>query len=91
MTNQATRIVVKAAGELSTDVVPETLATTDDGDDQRVEQHVEGAKIALEVLEEAAAPKVDIRVYKPTINHNREWVLSELDLGQLFYTMVHSF
>ncbi|KAI0088853.1 DUF917-domain-containing protein [Irpex rosettiformis] len=80
VTNQATRIVVKAAGELSTDTAPEALTASDEENEFEAEKHGEGAKIALESIQDTVSPKLDIQAFKPSINNNREWVLSELDL-----------
>ncbi|KAI0659238.1 DUF917-domain-containing protein [Cubamyces menziesii] len=80
VTNEATRIIVKAAGDLS----PQNVASLDDGFVSAPEEvdGIEGEKtLASEsVVIEEVEQEVDIDNYKPTILHNKTWKLSELDL-----------
>ncbi len=85
VTNQATRIIVKAAGDLS----PQAVASLEGNslisfneDDTDVE---EGEKLLAENPIEEDEPLesvIDIETYKPTILPNRAWKVSELDLGK---------
>ncbi|KAF9819430.1 hypothetical protein IEO21_02173 [Rhodonia placenta] len=78
VTNQATRIIVKAAGDLAPEAVA-AVATPDSkldaADDVKVE---EGEKAGVD--EESEEPSIDIEAYKPEIRADRSWNLSELDL-----------
>ncbi|KAH9896950.1 DUF917-domain-containing protein [Cubamyces lactineus] len=80
VTNEATRIIVKAAGDLS----PQNVASLEAGLVSSPEEvdGVEGEKtLASEaVTAEEAEQEVDIDEYKPTVLQNRTWKLSELDL-----------
>ena len=80
VTNQATRIIVKAAGELSSqstngDIDEELLDDTDSEDGQEL------GKQTLEVSDEVTAKEIDIEAYTPNITADRGWLLNELDLG----------
>lgn len=87
VTNQATRIIVKAAGELSADFAQ----FSEDVGDVKVpvisgtEETEEVDKQALESMgqDKQTDVNIDIEGYVPAINEAREWVLSELDLGTL--------
>lgn len=80
MTNQATRIIVKAAGDLA----PERFATVD-----RLDTATETGSDDLEILETEKAvlaesevsEEVDIEAYRPEVRQDRTWSLSEVDLG----------
>ncbi|OCH93351.1 DUF917-domain-containing protein [Obba rivulosa] len=79
VTNQATRIIVKAAGDLS----PENVASIDGlssamQTEDIHQDEVEGEKQALAESDDSIT--VDIETYKPEIRHDRTWSLSELDL-----------
>ncbi|KAH9852546.1 DUF917-domain-containing protein [Lenzites betulinus] len=86
VTNEATRIIVKAAGDLA----PQSIASLEDdaltSEADETAEITEGEK-ALEdaagAVEDAAAvdSAVDIDTYKPTILANRTWRLSETDLA----------
>lgn len=82
MTNQATRIIVKAVGELST----EASQVISDGDEQSDIQQPDVEELAKEALqvedEDQPSQAIDVEKYIPSINSSREWVLSELDLGR---------
>ena len=76
VTNQATRIIVKAAGELAVEsaivddvVVPLGIAPADDAADE------DGPSIQEEENE------IDIEEYIPRVGSDRVWHLSEIDLG----------
>ncbi|EMD31880.1 hypothetical protein CERSUDRAFT_109067 [Gelatoporia subvermispora B] len=79
VTNQATRIIVKAAGDLA----PERIATVD-GLDTATEtgsdnlEILETEKVILE--ESEVSEEVDIEAYRPEVRQDRIWSLSELDL-----------
>ncbi|KZT70497.1 hydantoinase [Daedalea quercina L-15889] len=78
VTNQATRIIVKAAGDLAPEAVA-SVSTLDDAlEDTQPDEYKEGDKTASD--EVAEEEEIDIETYKPTIRPNRSWVLSELDL-----------
>ncbi|EPS97461.1 hypothetical protein FOMPIDRAFT_1128485 [Fomitopsis schrenkii] len=77
VTNQATRIIVKAAGDLAPDAVasvssPDTVMGNDD-----VYTREEAKEALASTAEEAA---VDIESYTPSIRADRTWSISELDL-----------
>ncbi|KAI0674400.1 hydantoinase/oxoprolinase [Trametes maxima] len=83
VTNEATRIIVKAAGDLS----PQTVASLEDAALASAEDVDEGAEGEKALADAAAAEdaaeaeaQVDIDAYKPTILPNRTWKLSEVDL-----------
>ncbi|KAI0072072.1 DUF917-domain-containing protein [Panus rudis PR-1116 ss-1] len=77
VTNQATRIIVKAAGELS----PISTAVTQEQTDFPLEHYdstEDGSVTAsTESLNENG---IDIESYKPNVRMDRTWHLSELDL-----------
>ncbi|THH28580.1 hypothetical protein EUX98_g5611 [Antrodiella citrinella] len=80
VTNQATRIIVKAAGELSITNSPE-LPQHPDNDiiiEEATSVNDEGTS-EPKVSEEEMAD-IDIEAYEPKILPNRSWRLSELDL-----------
>ena len=85
VTNQATRIIVKAAGDLSPQAVAalgENSLISSNENDMEVE---EGAKYLANKPDEedhSLETTIDIETYKPTILPNRSWKLSELDLGK---------
>ncbi|KAH9941327.1 hydantoinase/oxoprolinase [Epithele typhae] len=81
--NQATRIMVKAAGDLA----PQAVASVDAENEALVDEpEVVEAEKALTNEAEAAegsglgAEVVDVDNYKPVILPNRQWALSEIDL-----------
>ena len=85
VTNQATRIIVKAAGDLAANAVATVDAT--DSAVVDVSESAEGEKSLANEAEAAegsgiADAAVDIDTYKPTILPNRSWKLSEIDLGK---------
>ncbi|KAJ6612262.1 hydantoinase/oxoprolinase [Mycena sp. CBHHK59/15] len=77
VTNQATRIIVRAVGELGISVdsaIPEADLLGDDG----MEEEIEGThQILLEGADGAAG--IDYQAYRPKIVGD-EWILSETDL-----------
>ncbi|TFK90339.1 hydantoinase/oxoprolinase [Polyporus arcularius HHB13444] len=82
VTNQATRIIVKAAGELASQAVASledssTIAAEQDDGPQEEEKHLssDGSAVDSPSLED-----IDIDHYKPTILPDRRWKLSEVDL-----------
>ena len=86
VTNQATRIVVKAAGDLA----PQAIATVDDADTALADEAEadEGEKALTNEAQASegsglAETQVDIDAYRPTILPDRKWKLSEVDLGGL--------
>ncbi|KAI0826527.1 DUF917-domain-containing protein [Trametes gibbosa] len=83
VTNEATRIIVKAAGDLALQAIASltdsVLSAEDATENNEGEKALENASAAVEdavALENA----VDIDSYKPTILGDRTWKLSELDL-----------
>ena len=80
VTNQATRIIVKAAGDLAPEAVATVNALDDALQDLDEGDYKEGDKTASAEVDEEES--IDIEVYKPTIRPDRSWVLSELDLGE---------
>ncbi|KZT59565.1 DUF917-domain-containing protein [Calocera cornea HHB12733] len=75
--NQATRLIVKATGELST----EGASGIGQDDIKMIPEEDEEVEPPKQVLKKAnEAQKFDILAYKPTINEKREWMLSETDL-----------
>ncbi|KAJ3558225.1 hypothetical protein NM688_g1053 [Phlebia brevispora] len=76
VTNQATRIIVKAAGDLavqSTCEAEEVFPVSD------VTLEGDAAQIDV-IVPQADEAAVDIEAYKPTIASDQSWILSELDL-----------
>ncbi|KAI0682250.1 hydantoinase/oxoprolinase [Earliella scabrosa] len=87
VTNQATRIIVKAAGELSAQAVAslesDGASTGEEAEDSQLNEGEKAiADDAVDVGGEtsAEAADVDIEAYKPTVLPDRRWKLSELDL-----------
>ena len=80
VTNQATRIIVKAAGDLAPEAVATVSALDDTLQDLDEHEYKEGDKTASTDADEE--DEIDIEAYKPTIRQDRSWVLSELDLGE---------
>ena len=78
VTNQATRIIVKAAGDLAPEAVASMTSDGIDIDDDSLDG-VEDAKEALVGTFEEAS--IDIETYTPTIRADRSWSVSELDLS----------
>ena len=93
MTNQATRIIVKAAGDLAANAI----AAVDDAD-SALDEAAEATEGEKSLANEAEATEgsgigeavVDIDTYKPTILPSRAWKLSETDLGTCFIAVSHS-
>jgi hypothetical protein len=81
VTNQATRIVIKAAGDLSTDQgMNDAEAYGDDGGDGELNSE-ETPKHALDQVQEVVPHVINMEAYKPIVDKDRIWILSELDLG----------
>lgn len=84
VTNQATRIIIKAAGELS---LASPAALEEQGLDVDFEFEGVGAeedmneKLALPTPADRLEDPIDIETYRPHIRSDRSWCLSELDLG----------
>lgn len=83
VTNQATRIIVKAAGELSADKAQE-ISDDDDVQITGTDDVEELDKQALQARDQAqdSVVAVDVERYIPRITEDRQWVISELDLGK---------
>ena len=85
VTNQATRLIVKAAGDLAPQAVASletstpTAAGGQDDEAKEDEKHLDGDDSSVD---SASPEEVDIDTYKPTILPDRRWQLSEVDLGQ---------
>ncbi|KAL1943929.1 hypothetical protein VTO73DRAFT_3747 [Trametes versicolor] len=83
VTNEATRIIVKAAGDLAplsiASLEDSVLASTDSDENNEGEKAIEDTTAAAEdvTLVESA---IDIDTYKPTILANHTWKVSEVDL-----------
>ena len=86
VTNQATRIIVRAVGELS----QESEVAALDGTASHPIDEDEGMEPELEAVVNTPTPqeRVDYATYKPTIVGN-EWILSETDLCD-FSSSFHS-
>lgn len=78
MTNQATRIIVKAAGDLAPEAVASGLSDDADVDDDNLDAAEETKEALAGTIEEAA---IDIETYIPDIRADRTWSISELDLS----------
>jgi hypothetical protein len=76
VTNQATRIIVRAVGELSQE---SGVVAFDDTSSQAIDE--EGNEPELEVVVNTPTPQeqIEYATYKPTIV-GKEWILSETDL-----------
>lgn len=83
VTNQATRLIVKAVGELSNTRVAAVQVDEDIGEadgeeqDQLPKGHGASGVNGVNGVEE----KLDLAKYRPVVTANGEWELSELDLG----------
>lgn len=80
VTNQSTRVIIKAAGDLS----PSPAHILDDVVSElscEEEAINEAGKLVDELVEAPDAP-VDVNAYRPTIRADKVWVLSEIDLGE---------
>ncbi|KAF7797056.1 hypothetical protein EIP86_008248 [Pleurotus ostreatoroseus] len=75
VTNQATRIIVKAAGDLAIEsaLVDEPVIPIESALVTESDTNVKAQNEEEEVV-------VDIEAYKPTIAPDRSWILSEIDL-----------
>lgn len=85
VTNQATRIIVKAAGDLSPQAVAALEGNSLISSDENDTDVEEGEKYLANKPDEEdhnVETATDIETYKPTILPNRSWKLSELDLGK---------
>ncbi|KAI0777763.1 DUF917-domain-containing protein [Trametes elegans] len=84
VTNEATRIIVTAAGDLSPQTVAalEDAALAEDAGDEAASEGEKALEDSAAAEEDAAALEaaIDIDTYKPTILPNKSWKLSELDL-----------
>ncbi|KZT10328.1 DUF917-domain-containing protein [Laetiporus sulphureus 93-53] len=78
VTNQATRIIVKAAGDLAPEAVASVNAPNGVLDLSNVHEPTEGEKAVLP--DDTDEQEIDIESYKPTIRTDRSWSLTELDL-----------
>ena len=78
MTNQATRIIVKAAGDLAPEAVASGLSDDTDMDDDNSDAAEEAKEALAGTIEEAS---IDIETYVPNIRADRTWSISELDLS----------
>ncbi|TFY55280.1 hypothetical protein EVJ58_g8349 [Rhodofomes roseus] len=78
VTNEATRIIVKAAGDLAPEVVAFVSSIDDALDAEDIANSIEDDKTVLtDTVEDVA---VDIETYTPNIRPDRSWSISELDL-----------
>ncbi|KAI0711177.1 hydantoinase/oxoprolinase [Cerioporus squamosus] len=83
VTNQATRVIVKAAGELAPQAVaslessPLTITGEQDSEPREEEKLLPSDDSAVDT---ASSEDIDIDTYKPTILPDRRWKLSEVDL-----------
>ncbi|KAF4563054.1 hypothetical protein EYR40_007227 [Pleurotus pulmonarius] len=78
VTNQSTRVIIKAAGDLS----PSPAHILEDVVSERSYEEEainEAGKLVDELVEAPDAP-VDVDAYRPTIRTDKVWVLSEIDL-----------
>jgi hypothetical protein len=88
VTNQATRIIVKAAGELFANA-SQAFSSVDEPKDTEISDAEELAKEALQAEDvEQRTHDIDIERYMPKIDDSRGWILSELDLG-MFLLLSH--
>ena len=78
MTNQATRIIVKAAGELAIESAAPNEEIIPPGETAEDTLPEENSTRAQSNEEESV---IDIEQYRPNIAADRSWYLSELDLG----------
>ena len=79
VTNQATRIIVRAAGELASDTL--TSLSSSDSVLRVIDTDFTNIPVNDEVaLDESEA--FDIDTYRPLVREDRSWSLSEIDLGE---------
>ncbi|KAI0694195.1 hydantoinase/oxoprolinase [Cytidiella melzeri] len=69
-----------SAGDLSTEAAIEELILLDDDNPAEDAWLDEAPKLALEQMQDSTSRVIDIEAYKPAIDDNRLWILSELDL-----------
>ncbi|KAI0938669.1 hypothetical protein AcV5_000296 [Taiwanofungus camphoratus] len=79
VTNQATRLIVKAAGDLAPEVVASISSSDTIFESTDFSDSNESEKTALQDDIEDEV-QIDIEKYRPTILEDRSWTLSELDL-----------
>ncbi|EPQ56795.1 hypothetical protein GLOTRDRAFT_92967 [Gloeophyllum trabeum ATCC 11539] len=79
ITIKATRLIVRAVGELDAEAIPAESTVIEDFADAE-EGYVEGEKLAANGEAGFVERKIDIATYRPTINEKGEWLLSEVDL-----------
>lgn len=84
VTNQSTRVILKAAGDL----FPSPAHVLDAVEPERryEDEAVEAGKPFDERVEAPEAP-VDVNAYRPTIRADKVWVLSEIDLGEYIFVL----
>ncbi|RPD65174.1 hydantoinase/oxoprolinase [Lentinus tigrinus ALCF2SS1-7] len=82
VTNQATRIIVRAAGDLAPQAVAslETSSTTVEEQDEESKEEEKHLSSDDSNASSATSEDIDIDIYKPTILPDRRWKLSEVDL-----------
>ncbi|KAJ7682259.1 Hydantoinase/oxoprolinase-domain-containing protein [Mycena polygramma] len=72
------RVIVKAIGDFDFSAVPLRPDPADANED--IVEHQITEKKPSEASTAAEVPPLDISSYKPTVNANREWIVSEVDL-----------
>lgn len=78
VTNQATRIIVKAAGDLAPEAVASVFSLDAVFEEEDVYTTEEAKESIPSAVEEVA---VDIESYTPNIRADRTWSVSDLDLS----------
>lgn len=96
VTNQATRIIVKSAGELAPDA--RVFSNEEDPDSDVLlpasGEEVDPGREEYGHPDDIEGSGIDIDSYKPDIRADRSWYISETDLGKplvvLFYSVLTS-
>jgi hypothetical protein len=92
VTNQATRIIVRAVGELAADdsSAMEVRISSDDILDEDNSMHQDEETNAIgSIAHDTSSIKaaIDYTTYRPKIDGNK-WILSETDLCKIFYCAI---
>ncbi|EIN06702.1 Hydantoinase/oxoprolinase [Punctularia strigosozonata HHB-11173 SS5] len=75
VTNKATRIIVRAVGELDTEAMLESSNVMEDREETEEPEGENDSKSGDRII------RIDVNTYVPQINAKREWILSEIDLA----------
>lgn len=80
VTNQSTRVIIKAAGDLSPS--PTHILDAVESERRYGDEVLDNGTEPINEHIEAPESPVDVNTYRPTIRADKVWVLSEIDLGE---------